>query len=83
MNKKKIYKFYIKVFISCIILMIVSYLYKNDLYNNYLNKYMFESNIDYSYFRSKTNKILKNILGKNDSYVISEKIGLEEFFPIA
>ena len=74
MYKKRIYNFFIRVFLSLLLFFFITFLYDNNIGVNMMDKYIFNSNIDFSYIRSKTKRLFGNIILNKDTYVVSEKL---------
>lgn len=72
-ERKYINDLFIRTIISIILFFFMFFLLNNDkLYKN-VSKVVFDNTIDFSYIRSKTNKLLGRIT-KKDYFVVSEKL---------
>lgn len=72
-EKKYINNLLLRTIISMMLFFFLFFLLNNDHFYKKLHKIIFDNTIDFTYIRSKTNKLLGKI-SKKDHFVVSEKL---------
>lgn len=72
--KKYLTKLFIRSFIAIFLFIVGYFILSNDTLYYRVHNIIFDSTIDFSYIKSKTNILMGNIFGKTTNFVSSEKL---------